>query len=425
MSPKVSVLIPTFNRLHWLPGAIESVMIQEADLELLVLDNGSQDGTWAYLQEAAAREPRLRVFRFEENSLATAYSFLYTQALGPYFCHFADDDEMMPGGLAPKVAILDAHPEIGLVYSTVREMDEEGKDLCESTMGRRFAEDKIGGAAEFSSLILANYIPMPSVLFRREVMSYWQGGATNFGPASDWQIWLSALQRVDAAYVRKPTVRLRTHRGQDSQQRGLKEKQFLDSHILVWRYWMLEADPPFVPSSQAWRYMQSFQTRIAHLSHGNNESALTDALHKMEAIREEQNRKLEKAYESRNAMLSEAFLYEPDWSTSEWAEVLLSYFEAFLPGDPVALILPLYASNSMDLKKAQSLVVDLVKRSGRESFPDVVLLDDPAELLDQLRNRHHIQWIPKGKGCVDGLCGAFGARLAQARQQIAANGTFR
>ena len=67
MSPKVSVLIPTYNRLAWLKEAVGTVLDQGVDLELLILDNGCVDATWPYLEELAAREARVRIFRRDVN----------------------------------------------------------------------------------------------------------------------------------------------------------------------------------------------------------------------------------------------------------------------------------------------------------------------------------------------------------------------
>jgi len=262
---------------------------------------------------------------------------------------------------------------------------------------------------------------MPTVLFRREVLSYWQGHGIDFGPAGDWQQWLSAIRSTDAAYLREPTVRFRVHPGQDTQKRGLKDKKLLESHLVIWRYWMVDAVPMYVPSSQSWRYMQTFQASVASRIYGSDVPAVVNELQKMEELRNEQNLKLQKTIGIKTVPLAEAFLFEPDWVGSEWVEVLLSYLEAFLPGDPVALIFPLEKSESINLETAQRLVLELVKKSGRTEFPDVILLDNNEELLEILRSRQHIQWVPKGKGCVEGLYGPFGIKLAESRKLIAQN----
>lgn len=118
----------------------------------------------------------------------------------------------------------------------------------------------------------------------------------------------------------------------------------------------------------------------------------------------------------------EAFLYEPQWDRSEWAEVLISFLTAFLPGEPVALMLLMdpRAEGQIHLEEAQARVLDLVARLGRESFPDVILIDQPSELIETLRPFSRFQWIHRGRGQSNDLEGANGRRLGRARAQLAA-----
>jgi hypothetical protein len=118
----------------------------------------------------------------------------------------------------------------------------------------------------------------------------------------------------------------------------------------------------------------------------------------------------------------EAFLFRPDWRTSEWAEVLLTYFHAFHPGEPVALILP-FSVEEMPLESVQSLVQGLLEKTGRDIFPDIVLVDDPESLPSIIEGYTSVQQVPLGHGAVEGLHGPYGTRFANARRQFAsANG---
>jgi glycosyltransferase involved in cell wall biosynthesis len=118
------------------------------------------------------------------------------------------------------------------------------------------------------------------------------------------------------------------------------------------------------------------------------------------------------------AALPEAFLYEPDWAGTEWVEVLLSYLQAFNPGEAVALVLAWPDPAEPTLELAQALVFDLVQRSGWERFPDVVLVDRQEELPELLQGYAFVQGVPHGRGSGEGLAGPYGARLAKARAQL-------
>jgi glycosyltransferase involved in cell wall biosynthesis len=115
----------------------------------------------------------------------------------------------------------------------------------------------------------------------------------------------------------------------------------------------------------------------------------------------------------------EAFLYRPDWAKAEWAEVLLSYILAFRPGEPVALVLPRSgAPGEATLAQIQGRVLELVKGSGLQAFPDVVLVDNPEELPEVLAGYGAVTPVPAGRGSVAGLQGSYGLRLAEARTRL-------
>jgi glycosyltransferase involved in cell wall biosynthesis len=115
----------------------------------------------------------------------------------------------------------------------------------------------------------------------------------------------------------------------------------------------------------------------------------------------------------------EAFFYRPDWSKAEWAEVLLSYILAFRPGEPVALVMPRSgAAGEPTLEQIQVRVLELVKGSGVQTFPDVVLVDNPEEVPEVLAGYAPVTQVPAGRGAVAGLQGAYGQRLAEARTRL-------
>lgn len=417
MAPRVSVLLPTWNRVAWMKQAAESILAQDVDLELVILDNGCRDNTWQVLQELAAKDPRVRPLRFEQNDGVEMYYFLAGEARGDYVVFFADDDEMLPGTLGRKVRILDENPGIGLVYSTVRQMDAEGRDLGESRMGCRFQEDLIGGAADFETLILGDYMPMPSVLFRREFLKH-RGVLhdMSYAPATDWQFWLAVIRETDAAFIREPNVRLRIHSQQETQTFGLSQRRLLDAHLRVWRHWMLEADPVYIPTAAAWNHICQEQIQVVQASVCGEEEVQAE-MARLDDLLREQKLLLSRSLAGGGEIRSAAFLYDADWKGVEWVEVLMSYLDAFAPGDPVALVLFL-DPKVLPLAQVEQMVVNVVMKAGLERFPDVILMDDPSELPATLRPFQLTQWVPEGRGNGEGLVGPFGLRLAQARRRL-------
>jgi hypothetical protein len=112
----------------------------------------------------------------------------------------------------------------------------------------------------------------------------------------------------------------------------------------------------------------------------------------------------------------QAFLLDPDWGGGEWAEAVLSYLDAFRPGEPVLLILFLGRDRAgLSRDEATRRVVDLALGTGRQAFPDVIVLDSLADLGAALVDYPVHCRLNPARGNADGLSGPFGHRLAQAR----------
>ena len=117
----------------------------------------------------------------------------------------------------------------------------------------------------------------------------------------------------------------------------------------------------------------------------------------------------------------QAFLFEPRWQEAGWAEVLLSYVTAFTPEDPVVLMLILDPTQEgqLPLAEAEKAVVHLLTRAGKARFPEIILLDQPFELVVYLRKYPQATWVPRGKGNGEGFRGELGARFAKTRKGLA------
>jgi len=114
-APRVSVVIPTFNRSRLVQLAIESVLAQQfRDFEIIVVDDGSTDDTAACL--ARYGDP-VRVVRQDNLGMNPARNAGIALARGEYIALLDSDDLWLPGKLALQVAILDRLPEAGFLFS--------------------------------------------------------------------------------------------------------------------------------------------------------------------------------------------------------------------------------------------------------------------------------------------------------------------
>jgi Glycosyl transferase family 2 len=119
---RVSVGIPTHNRAAKLARAIESVLTQSyGDLELVVSDNASSDGTQTLCEELAARDPRIRYLRSDSNRGPTAnFNTLFDELRGEYALLLSDDDWLDETYVEECLAELGARADLALVCGRAR-----------------------------------------------------------------------------------------------------------------------------------------------------------------------------------------------------------------------------------------------------------------------------------------------------------------
>jgi glycosyltransferase involved in cell wall biosynthesis len=112
--PKVSVIIPTYNRPELLVQAVESVLAQTfKDLEVIVVDDGSEEGDIPPL--TGITDDRIRFIRQEHSGRSTARNQGIAEARGEFIAFLDDDDYYLPDKLGSEVHFLDANPDVDLV----------------------------------------------------------------------------------------------------------------------------------------------------------------------------------------------------------------------------------------------------------------------------------------------------------------------
>jgi glycosyltransferase involved in cell wall biosynthesis len=113
-APKVSVVVPIYNQLDFIRETIESALAQDhPNLELVLSDDGSTDGTTEILREYAEREPeRVRLVASAENTgIAGAFNRALDAHTGDYIAWLGGDDVMLPGKLSRQIALLESQPD--------------------------------------------------------------------------------------------------------------------------------------------------------------------------------------------------------------------------------------------------------------------------------------------------------------------------
>jgi glycosyltransferase involved in cell wall biosynthesis len=181
--PRVSVVIPLYNLRRFVAEAIESALAQTlpADVvEIVVIDDGSTDGS----SEIARRYvPRIRYVRQENRGLSAARNAGIRESTAPLLAFLDADDRLLPEKLASQLDVFERHPDVGLVYSGVRHVDETGRLLPQ----QGWAKDE---GDVFPRLVLGNLIHPLVAVVRREPVERAGGFDETLTSAEDWDLWL-------------------------------------------------------------------------------------------------------------------------------------------------------------------------------------------------------------------------------------------
>ncbi len=124
-TPTVSVIIPVLNGEATLAQAVTSVVeTTEAEIEILIVDNGSTDGSMQLAETLKSEDDRIRVFEEPNSGVSHARNRGIEEARGRFVAFLDADDVLSVGSLDGRIELLDTHPELGLAYSPAIFVDE-------------------------------------------------------------------------------------------------------------------------------------------------------------------------------------------------------------------------------------------------------------------------------------------------------------
>jgi glycosyltransferase involved in cell wall biosynthesis len=170
--PKISVVVPTYNAQSHIVETVESLLRQDADFEILVLDDASRDETLSLVQRL--NDERIRVFPLQHNQGRPANANrAFDLCRGDYIARIDHDDLAEPGRLRMQAEFLDANPGVTVVGSQLRLFGQQDSvsdfPLDDASIKGRF-------------LLGAAYLANPSTMFRREFI---QKHAIRYDPNLD------------------------------------------------------------------------------------------------------------------------------------------------------------------------------------------------------------------------------------------------
>jgi glycosyltransferase involved in cell wall biosynthesis len=247
-NPKVSVILPTFNRGHVVGRAVSSVLTQGfVDLELIVVDDGSLDETARVLNEL--HDERIIYIKLVENRGAAAARNVGLHSARGQFVAFQDsDNEWLPGKCARQIAELEKAPaDVGIVYTGIWRISDNNRVYVPKSSARK----KEGMLHE--ELLASNFVDLSAAMVRKECFLRSGLFDERLPCMQDWELWIRMSKDWRFGYIDKPFVN--AYYSRDSISRDYAKL------VQAWEYLLARHAEDYA------RYPKTLAERLSKLAH--------------------------------------------------------------------------------------------------------------------------------------------------------------
>jgi len=204
---KISVITPSFNQCDFIDKTIHSVLSQQLDIdiEMLVIDGGSTDGTIEILKKYG---DRIKWFSESDQGQADAVNKGIAMASGEIIGWLNSDDLYLPGSLKLVADYFNDNPDSKWVYGKCRIINEHEQEIWKTiTRYKNISLHKFS----LSRLMTENYISQPAVFFRKELFEETGPLDLNLNYALDYDLWLKFAKKYPAGVIHKYLSAFRRH----------------------------------------------------------------------------------------------------------------------------------------------------------------------------------------------------------------------
>jgi len=223
-APTVSVLMPAYNGEKYIGQAIESVFKQSfSDLELIVVDDASTDGTMAVVEKYKS-DGRLVCVKFDDNhGVAAARNTALKHAQGVFVAFLDQDDMWLKNKLEIQVGFMRDNPDVAMVHSEILLINELGGLIVQS--------DSSDDADVSMDVDIHNILPelfmkcdiqVLTVLLRKSVLDRVGWFNEKLAGVDDYELWLRVARNHPIAYIKNALALYRKHSQQESN-KGYKQ----------------------------------------------------------------------------------------------------------------------------------------------------------------------------------------------------------
>ena len=191
--PRLSLITPCYNGMPYLRAAIESVLDQDyPNIEYLVMDGGSTDGTVELLEEYGER---VRWVSAKDEGQSDAIARGFERTSGSILGWLNADDVLKPGAVRAGVEAFRAHSGVALVYGNADFIDARGRTIGPCTVVEPYSQHRL--------VHYGDYIIQPAAFFTRQAYETVGGLDKSLNWAMDWDLWIRLSQRYEAIYIER------------------------------------------------------------------------------------------------------------------------------------------------------------------------------------------------------------------------------
>lgn len=183
----ISVLIPVLNGEKFIREALDSVLAQSLASEIIVIDNGSTDGTLEVIDHYVHIDPRVKLLQCSEKGVSKALNTGLVNANGTLIARLDADDKMSLDRLEKQLKVMEENPDFALVSSQIFYMNSDGIEIGKSRY-------PVGNLTLLNHFVFRNPVAHPSVMFRKDSAEKVGNYRTEFEGCEDLDLWIRILR---------------------------------------------------------------------------------------------------------------------------------------------------------------------------------------------------------------------------------------
>ncbi|WP_299694285.1 glycosyltransferase [uncultured Vibrio sp.] len=236
---KVSIIIPTYNCLNYLPKAIGSVFSQtHQDFELIIVDDNSSDGTSSYL--SSIKDERMLTLSTQGVGAPQARNLGIEQATGDYIAFLDADDAWLPEKIERQLEFHQQYPNIAMSFTNYDHLTEDDQVIVDCfsywSQFQDHTERLITLENPLEFIIENNVIGTSTVMVKADVLSQTGGFNADIQYGEDWELWLRLSENHQVGVLNSVQVGYLMRASSVTQTESLKLRNLQSVETILQRY---------------------------------------------------------------------------------------------------------------------------------------------------------------------------------------------